>query len=192
MVGLCVYAYAHVCTHMISYCRQWSRFRLHFIPWVPCPLNCIDSFMGVGISVGSGFGENCISLCYHVSIACGFLVSGETLCLLPSLSAGIPSALNPCRSYAHCHSLCGFMCALVLLGLEDSASCSHPSPLAPLPNCFLSPVGKGLDKDIPFRTESSRVSNSLHIVQSLVCVNSHPLQEKVSLMRAKLCNDLCL
>ena len=42
----------------------------------------------------------------------------------------------------------------------------------------------------PFRTECSRVSHSLHIVQLWVSVNRHPLKEETSLMRIEQCTDV--
>jgi hypothetical protein len=85
------------------------------------------------------------------------------------------SGLEPRRSYASCHGLCGFICATIPLCLERlvslvSSSPSDSSTLSASSSAGLSePSGEGFDGDIPCRTECSRVSHSLYIVQLYIC-----------------------
>lgn len=73
----------------------------------------------------------------------------------------------------------------------------HPPTLTlsifppPLLHSSPKPWGKGLDEDIPSRTDGSQVSHSLYTVQlvSGLCVNSHLLHE-ASLMRVERYTDL--
>lgn len=77
---------------------------------------------------------------------------GESLCPLSLVRVGIPSGLNLLRFCSCYHSLCEFMCAPVLLYLEDTVSSeSSPSPaleffFLPLPRVALSPEGTDLVK----------------------------------------------
>lgn len=80
------------------------------------------------------------------------------------------------------------ICTLTLLCLDDAVSLkiaartlfliSHIDPCA---------LRGEIDEDIPFRAEHANVSSSLSTVRPAValCVNYHPLQEEVSLMRVE-------
>lgn len=59
------------------------------------------------------------------------LVKGETPGPFPPLSLETPSGLNLCRSCVCCHSLREFICAPVLLYLEDTVSLESPTSSAP-------------------------------------------------------------
>lgn len=62
------------------------------------------------------------SLYKLASITNNFLVKNELLHPLPFLSAGPPPNWNLYRSCVYCYSLCEFICAYVLLYLEDTVS----------------------------------------------------------------------
>lgn len=80
------------------------------------------------------------------------------------------------------------ICTLTPLYLDDAVSLkivvrtlfllSHVDPCA---------LRGGIDGDIPFRAEHANVSSSLSTVRPAValCVNYHPFQEEVSLMRVE-------
>lgn len=61
-------------------------------------------------------------LCKWVSTGGSFFARNGSSCLVPPLSTGIPSDLDTQRPCAHCHSLCGFMCAPVLLSRKTCLS----------------------------------------------------------------------
>jgi hypothetical protein len=80
-----------------------------------------------------------------------FLVRSGTLCPHHRLYAGIVSGLNLCRSVC-CHSVCGFICASILLSLDGTVFLKSSQPLAlticlhPLPCRSLSLDGRSLIK----------------------------------------------
>lgn len=83
------------------------------------------------------------------------------------------------------HSLCEFLCTLVLLYVEDTASLvssisSGSYNLTILSFTNLSElIAEGSEGDIPFKAESRKVLHFLQIVQLWVsCRSFHPLQEQ--------------
>lgn len=107
----------------------------------------------------------------------------------PLFHAGTLLDLSLCGSYV-CKLTVSVscICTLTLLYLDGAVSLkivartlfllSHVDPCA---------LRGGIDGDIPFRAEHTNVSSSLSTVRPAVtlCVNYHPLQEEVSLMRVE-------
>lgn len=116
---------------------------------------------------GPGF-----SLCQQIIIANSFLVRPGTLSPPSLLHVGIFSGLSLCISVC-CGSLCEFICAWVLLGLEDAVSLESAITIShSLPTSGVDPqtLGGGLCWRVPLRSECSKVSSSVHIAQLWVSV----------------------
>lgn len=101
----------------------------------------------------------------QLSVSDSYWVRGWGLCLL-SLSMWIPSGLDSCRHCARSQSLWIHMCisSAVFTGLvslvSSILSCSYDVCASQLPELWL----EIFDGNIPFTTECSKVSHSLHFV----------------------------
>ena len=102
-------------------------------------------------------------------LICKWLSIGVRHISASTFSSRTPSVADTWRPCACCLSLCKLICALVLC-LEGLVSLVAfiPSGSYTLSACsssgFPDPWGEAFDGDIPFRTECSKVSRSLHIV----------------------------
>lgn len=160
-----------------------------------CILSVIQLLLSMGPALGCGWytqwafiGGNRFSLCQWVCQSQIVACKGWGQCPLHSLIAGTPSGLNLCRPRAHCHSLCEFIYASVLLCLEGTVSVksfitskSYDLSVSSSTQIF-EPWGEGFDEGIPFRTQCFRISRSLTLPNGCFCVIPYIWQEEVSLM----------